>query len=63
MDHILSDLSIMTLPSWVAPHAWLMVQVRRDERSYSTFNVRRGDGEEIPSVQGRSSGWALLEQP
>ena len=36
---------------------------RKVDRSYSTFNVRRGDGEEIPSVQGRSSGWALLEQP
>ena len=23
MDHILSDLSTMTCPSWVAPRAWL----------------------------------------
>ena len=23
VDHILSDLSTMTLPSWVAPQAWL----------------------------------------
>ena len=36
---------------------------RRAERSYSTFKVRRGGCEEIPLVQGRSSGCALLEQP
>ena len=26
---------------------------RRTERSYSTFKVRRGSGEEIPFVQGK----------
>ena len=26
---------------------------RRAERSYSTFKVRRGSGEEIPIVQGK----------
>ena len=26
---------------------------RRDERSYSTFKVRRGGSEEIPLVQGK----------
>ena len=26
---------------------------RRAERSYSTFKVRRGGGEEIPNVQGK----------
>ena len=26
---------------------------RRAERSYSTFKVRRGGGEEIPLVQGK----------
>ena len=26
---------------------------RKAERSYSTFKVRRGDGEEIPLVQGK----------
>ena len=26
---------------------------RRAERTYSTFKVRRGDGEEIPLVQGK----------
>ena len=26
---------------------------RRAERSYSTFKVRRGSGEEIPLVQGK----------
>ena len=36
---------------------------RRAERSYSTFKVRRGSREEIPLVQVRSSGCALLEQP
>ena len=27
--------------------------LRRAERSYSTFKVRRGGGEEIPLVQGK----------
>ena len=36
---------------------------RRAERSYSTFKVRRGGHEEIPSSKVRSSGCALLEQP
>ena len=36
---------------------------RRTERSYSTFKVRRGGCEEIPSSKVRSSGCALLEQP
>ena len=31
---------------WVHGH-------RRAERSYSTFKVRRGGGEEIPLVQGK----------
>ena len=35
---------------------------RRAERSYSTFKVRRGGHEEIPSSKVRSSGCALLEQ-
>ena len=30
-----------------------MCQCRRAERSYSTFKVRRGGGEEIPLVQGK----------
>ena len=54
MDHILSDLSTMTHLSWVAPWAWLRLGGhRRAKRSYSTFKVRRGDGEEIPLVQGK----------
>ena len=35
---------------------------RRVERTYSKFKVRRGGGEEIPLLQVRSSGCALLEQ-
>ena len=31
---------------------WLC-RCRRAERSYSTFKGRRGDGEEIPLVQGK----------
>ena len=40
---------------------WLH-RCRRVERIYSTFKVRRGGGEEIPLLQVRSSGSALLEQ-
>ena len=29
---------------------------RKAERSYSTFKVRRGGGEEIPLVQGKEQG-------
>ena len=36
---------------------------RRAKRSYSTFKVRRGDGEGYPSSKVRSSGCALLEKP
>ena len=32
---------------------WWLCRCRRAERSYSTFKVRRGDGEEIPLVQGK----------
>ena len=32
--------------------SWLR-RCRRAERSYSTFKVRRGGGEEIPFVQGK----------
>ena len=32
---------------------------RRAEGSYSTFKVRRGDGEEIPLVQGKEP-WLLF---
>ena len=28
---------------------------RKAERSYSTFKVRRGDGEEIPLIQGKEN--------
>ena len=30
---------------------------RRAERSYSMFKVRRGNGEEIPLVQGKEQWW------
>ena len=36
---------------------------RRAYRSYPTLKVRKGGGEEIPLVQIRSNGCALLEQP
>ena len=32
---------------------WWLRGCRRAERSYSTFKVRRGGGEEIPLVQGK----------
>ena len=41
----------------------LLQECRRAERSYSTFKVRRGGPEEIPSFKVRSSGCTLLEQP
>ena len=36
----------MSKEQWLYGH-------RRAERSYSTFKVRRGGGEEIPLVQGK----------
>ena len=47
------------------PHVqeWRLRGLRRAERSYSTFKVGRGGHEEIPLVQGKGSGCALLEQP
>ena len=46
---------------------WLH-RCRRAERSYSTFKVRRGGGEEIPLVQGkeqrlRFAGAAMKRYP
>ena len=38
-------------------------QVQEGLEEYSTFKVRRGSGEEIPSSKVRSSGCTLLEQP
>ena len=32
---------------------YLLLQLRRAERSYSMFKVRRGGREEIPLVQGK----------
>ena len=32
---------------------WWLSGCRRAERSYSTFKVRRGGGEEIPLIQGK----------
>ena len=32
---------------------WWLCRCRRAERSYSTFKIRRGGGEEIPLVQGK----------
>ena len=33
------------------------------ERSYSTFKVGRGGGEQIPLIQGKEQRLHLLEQP
>ena len=41
---------------------WWLRGCRRAERSYSTFKVRRGGGEEIPLSKVRSRGCPLLEQ-
>ena len=32
---------------------WWLPESRRAKRSYSTFKVKRGGGEEIPLVQGK----------
>ena len=32
---------------------WWLHELRRDERIYSTFKVRRGGHEEIPLIQGK----------
>ena len=32
---------------------WWLSGCRRAKRSYSTFKVRRGSGEEIPLIQGK----------
>ena len=32
---------------------WWLRRCRRAKRSYSTFKIRRGSGEEIPLVQGK----------
>ena len=32
---------------------WLLCRLRRAKRSYSTFKVRRGGGEETPLIQGK----------
>ena len=47
---------------------WQLLGCRRAERSFSTFKVRRGSGEEIPLVQGkeqrlRFAGAAVKKYP
>ena len=37
--------------------------LHKRRRSYSTFKVRRGGGEEIPLFQGKEQRLTLLEQP
>ena len=39
--------------SYPTSKEWWLRGRRRAERSYSTFKVRRGGGEEIPLVQGK----------
>ena len=63
MDHILSDLSTMTRPSWVAPRAWLSfieldkavvaawAQEGVEESSHA--EGQEGRWEEIPLIQGK----------
>ena len=66
MDHILSDLSTMTHPSWPHLRSGAVAERsnptskerqlhgrRRTERNYFTFKVRRGGREEIPLIQGK----------
>ena len=36
---------------------------RRAKRSYSTFKVRRGSGEEIPLIQGKEQWLHLAGNP
>ena len=40
---------------------WQLCGKRRTERSYSTFKIRRGSSEEIPLIQGKEQGCALME--
>ena len=66
MDHILSDLSTMTRPSWVAPWAWLSfieldkvvvaawAQEGVEESSHT--EGQEGQQEEIPLIQGKEQG-------
>ena len=39
--------------SYHMPREWWLRGCRRAQRSYSTFKVRRGSGEEIPLVKGK----------
>ena len=39
----------------------LLLQLRRAERSYSMFKVRRGSSEEIPFVQGKEQQLRFAE--
>ena len=41
---------------------WWLPGCRRDERSCSTFKVRRGRGEKIPLVQGKGLCWSSREE-
>ena len=43
----------MLLSLWICRFETLLLFRRRAERSYSTFKVRRGGGEEIPLVQSK----------
>ena len=39
--------------SYLRSKKWWLHRRRRAERSYSTFKVRRGQGKEIPLIQGK----------
>ena len=67
VDHILSDLSTMTQPSWVAPRAWFnfieldkaVVCVWWHRSTVATMAQKHGQ-EELPCARRRGSGWEEL---
>ena len=78
MDHILSDLSTMTRPSWVAPWAWLSfieldkvvvaAQAQEGLKEPSHAEVQEGQWKEITFIQGKEqrlcfAGAALKRYP
>ena len=51
----------MLLSLWICRFETLLLFRRRAERSYSTFKVRRGGGEEIPLVQSKEQWLRFAE--
>ena len=52
-DPALSDTKICMCRSYPTPKERWLRRRRRAKRGYSTFKVRRGNGEEIALVQGK----------